>query len=142
MGQGEPTLGHPEHGDGLRRSHSRLQRRGIRHADVLAREDHETPCDEARVLPRLDHARQVVEGGVDIAAAHALDEGADDVVMLVAIAVVAHRGGEHRRLHILQGHRGARSARGGDQACDGVERREQPARIPPGNAQKMVARLR
>ena len=61
--------------------------------------------------------------------------------MLVAVAVVSHGCGKHRRLDVLQGHRGAWSTRGGDQACDGVEGREESPPIAPGNTQQMVARF-
>ena len=56
-----------------------------------AARDHEPAGDEPRVLPRLDHAREVVQRGVDVGAADRLDERADDVVVLVALAVVAQQ---------------------------------------------------
>ena len=37
----------------------------------------------------MNHAGEVVEGGVDVAAAHGFDEGGDDVVVHVAFFVVA-----------------------------------------------------
>ena len=43
------------------------------------------------ILARLDHPGQVVQRRVDVAAAHRLDERAGDVVVLIAVAVVAHR---------------------------------------------------
>ena len=77
------------HGVGGRdRDHQRLR---IGEADVLGGRDHEPAGDEARVLPRLDHARQVVQRGVDVGAADRLDERADHVVVLVALAVVAQQ---------------------------------------------------
>ena len=50
------------------------QRLRIGVADVLAGEDHHPARDEARVLAGLEHARQPVERGVGVAAAHGLDE--------------------------------------------------------------------
>ena len=52
-------------------------------------EDDQPTGDEPRVLARGDHPRQVVQGGVDVAAADRLDERADHVVVLVALPVVA-----------------------------------------------------
>ncbi len=68
-----------------------VQRGRVGQPDVLAGQDHQPPGDEARVLAGLDHPRQVVQRRVGVGAAHRLDEGADDVVVLVALAVVAHR---------------------------------------------------
>ena len=62
-----------------------LERARIGVADVLGREDHHAPRDEQRVLAGLEHAHQVVERRVGIAAAHALDERGDDVVVLLAL---------------------------------------------------------
>ena len=61
-------------------------------------EDHQPAGDEPRVLARLDHPGQVVQRGVDVGAADRLDEGAGHVVVLVAVAVVAHRGPVDRPL--------------------------------------------
>jgi len=47
---------------------------------------------EPHVLPRLDHAREVVQGRIRVAAADRLDEGADHVIVLVALLVVAQQG--------------------------------------------------
>src|SRR5690606_33008415 len=54
--------------------------------------DDQAPRDEPRVLPRRHHAGQVVQRGVDVGAADRLDERGDDVVVLVAVAVVADGG--------------------------------------------------
>src|SRR5262249_38329390 len=40
------------------------------------------------VFARLEHPRQVIHGGVGVGVAHALDEGADQVVVLLACFVV------------------------------------------------------
>ena len=42
------------------------------------------------VCPRLDHAGEVVQRRIDVGTADGFDEGGDDVVVLVAVAVVAH----------------------------------------------------
>ena len=60
-------------------------------ADVLGGEDHHPAGDEARVLAAFEHRGEVVDGRVGIAAAHRLDERGDDVVVLVAVPVVAQR---------------------------------------------------
>ena len=60
------------------------QRLRVGEADVLRRRDDQAPRDEHDVLAGLEHARHPVDGGVGVAAAHALDERRDDVVVLVA----------------------------------------------------------
>ena len=72
--RGIRASGSPTKADASQRGHRRLQRRRVGHADVLAGVDHQPAGDEARVLARLDHPGQVVQGGVDVAAADALDE--------------------------------------------------------------------
>jgi hypothetical protein len=53
-------------------------------ADIFGGQDDDPPGDEHRVLPRLDHARQVVQRRVWVSTAHALYERADDVVVFLA----------------------------------------------------------
>ncbi len=60
-------------------------------ADVFGRRDHDPPGEEPRVFPRLEHAGQPVRRRIGIAAAHAFDEGAGRVVMLVARRIVLNR---------------------------------------------------
>ena len=86
----------------LGRGHSRQQGHRVGQADVLAGEDDHPPGDEAGVLPRLQHPGQVVDGRLRVAAAHALDERADDVV--VVVAAVPQGAGAQRGLHVLQFH--------------------------------------
>jgi len=57
-------------------------------ADVLTGEDDDAASDEHRILAGVDHAHEPIQSGVGIGAAHALDERADRVVMLIAGAVV------------------------------------------------------
>src|SRR2546430_2351927 len=84
LGQVDPGLGQPDELHRVRGRDRHAERRRVGHPDVLARVHDQPPGDEARVLPRLDHPGQVVQRGVGVAAADALDERADDVVMLVA----------------------------------------------------------
>ena len=89
LGEDDPRLGHADLGDRVHRRDGGLQGGRVAHPDVLAGGDDDAAGDEAGVLPRLEHPGQVVQGGVDVAAAHRLDERARDVVVLVAGAVVA-----------------------------------------------------
>ena len=66
------------------------QRLRIGHADVFTGEDNDAASDEERIFTGVEHAREIIEGCVDVAAAHAFDESGDDIVMFVAGAVVAH----------------------------------------------------
>ena len=72
------------------------QRLRIGEADVFGGGDDEPAGDEPRVLAGLDHAREVVHRGIDVRAADRLDEGADDVVVLVALPVVPQQRAIHR----------------------------------------------
>ncbi len=67
-------------------------------ADVLGRGDDQPTGDESRILPRLDHAGEVVHRGIHVRAADRLDERADHVVVLVALPVVA----QQRAIHGLR----------------------------------------
>src|SRR5436190_6402029 len=73
---------------GVRGGDGDLERAGVRVADVLAREDHHPPGDEAGVLAALEHRRQVEQGGIGVGAARGLDPGRDRVVVEVAALVV------------------------------------------------------
>ena len=87
----DTALGHADEGDGVGGGDRDDQRLRVGEADVLGCRDHETPGDEARVLPRLDHPRQIVHGGIDVGASDRLDERTDDVVVLIPLAVVAQQ---------------------------------------------------
>ena len=89
-----------------RRDHQRA-RVGV--ADVLGGQDHHPPHDEARVLAALEHHREVVQRGVDVAGARRLDPRGDQVVVLVAGAVVAHGLALQRALGAGQATRAARA---------------------------------
>ena len=93
--------------------------------------DDEATGDEPRILACLDHASEVVERGVGIRAANRLDERADDVVVLVAVPVVADGCGVDR---LLKG----RQVDGGPAFVQHRPRRgfecvERPAGIAPGH---------
>ena len=62
----EVPLRHADELHGLSGGHRGLQRRGVGHAHVLRGGDDQPAGDEPRVLPRLHHARQVVQRGVDV----------------------------------------------------------------------------
>ena len=72
----------------LRRSVGYHQRLRVRQAYILCRTDNNATRHKAHVLTALNHARQVMQRCIRIAAAHALDKGTDDVVMLVALFIV------------------------------------------------------
>ena len=89
LGEVDAALGQA---DDLDRAESCLGNKkglGIGVADVLGGRDHDAARDELGVLARVEHAREPVERGVGVAAAHRLDEGADYVVVHVAGLVVA-----------------------------------------------------
>ena len=92
LGERNPPLRHADQLHRLGRGDRERQRLRVGDTNVFSRRDDHASRDEARVLPRLDHPRQVVQGGVGVAAANRLDERADDVVVLVAGAVVAQEG--------------------------------------------------
>ena len=84
-------LGHSDQRHSLGGRGGYRQRCGVGHADVLTGQDQQTTRHKARILPRYQHPGQVVQGRVHIRAADRLDEGADDVVVLVAVSVVPYR---------------------------------------------------
>ena len=61
---------------------------GVGQANVFRGRNHEAARNELRVLAALDHACQPVESRVGVAAADALDEGRNDVVVHFALFVV------------------------------------------------------
>ena len=60
----------------------------VGHADILAGKSHQTARHVERVLAPAQHARQPVQSGVRIGAAHRLVQGRDEVVVLLAGLVV------------------------------------------------------
>ena len=106
--------------------HARLHdahRLRVRHADVLARRA-EDAAARAGQIPGLEQPRKIVQRRVRIGAAQRFHQRGDNVVVLVALAVVAHgaplRHGARvvRREHDLP----LNARRGGEQKLHGVER--------------------
>ena len=64
---------------------------GVGQSDVFGRTDHQPAGNEFRVLAPLYHACHPVECRIGVAAAYALDEGRDDVVVHLAVFVVGQR---------------------------------------------------
>jgi len=73
----------------MMRGHGKWQRLRIGQADVLRRQDDQAARDKARVLVAGEHLGEPVQRGVRIAAAAALDEGGDRVVVFVLVGIVA-----------------------------------------------------
>src|SRR5690606_20792457 len=57
--------------------------------NIFACKNNHSPCNEFWVFARVDHSAEVIECCLDIAAAHALNERAYDVVVHIALFVVA-----------------------------------------------------
>ena len=64
---------------------------GIGQADVLPRSNQHPPEDEAGVFSGLHHPCQPEQGGIGVGPPQRLDEGADGVVVSIALLVVEHR---------------------------------------------------
>ena len=111
LGQIELGLGQSHVFKRLGSRHRNHQRLGVGHADVFAGQHNEAPHDEASVFASLEHARQPIQTCIGIAAANALDERTDDVVMV--ISPVSQRTGAKRRLDMLKRHRMRMSERTG-----------------------------
>ena len=107
-----------------------LERARVGVADVLAGEDRDPARDVDGVLAALEHHGEVEERGVGIARAHALDERRDGVVVVVAVAVVAHGPPQHGGGHVLLAD-GSFAARGRVLVRQ-LERRERVARVTRG----------
>ena len=92
MGQRNAGLRHADEAHRLVRCDCDLQGGRVRGSDVLGGDDDQAPGDEPGVLPSFEHPREVMQRGIRIGATHGLDKRAGDVVVLVAVAVVAgHR---------------------------------------------------
>ena len=85
LGQRQLALRQADQLAGLGRGHGQRQGGRIGIAHVLAGQDHQPPGEEPHVFAPFEHAGQPVQGGVGIAAANALDQRADRVVMGVAL---------------------------------------------------------
>ena len=132
MGEGVGRLGEADDAEGVEGGDGEPQRPVVRQPDVLGGEDDHAPGDELRVLPRLEHGVEPVEGGVGVRPAQRLDEGRDDVVVAVARLVVADDPPLQRLLDLGLGDR--RATPGGDprRHLERVERQPGVAADPFG----------
>ena len=105
LGERVIRLRHTDEMRGLLRRARDDERLRVGETHVLAGEDDDAAGDEHRILARVDHAHEPVERGVRVRAAHALDEGRDGVVVLIAGAVVEERAPLQRLLDLLQADR-------------------------------------
>ncbi|MEI2776443.1 MAG: hypothetical protein V9G19_10825 [Tetrasphaera sp.] len=88
--QVKAPFGHAHLLEGLGAGVDHLDGVGVGHAHILAGKDQHAAEDEARRLAGIDHLGHPVHRGVRVAAAQALDEGADRVEVIVALFVVEH----------------------------------------------------
>ena len=86
--QMKASLRHPHLLKGLRTGCHYLDRVGVGHAHIFAGKDQHAPKDKARTFARIVHLRHPIPGGVWVAAAQALDKGADGVKVIVALFVI------------------------------------------------------
>ena len=77
-------------GHGVESGIGQQQGVGIGQTDIFGGTDHEAACDELGVFAAGDHARQPIDGRIGIAAADALDESRNDVVVHLPFLVVGH----------------------------------------------------
>ena len=97
---------------------------------------HHAAGDEQRVLAGVEHARQVVERGVGVGAAHAFVQGRDQVVVAVLALVVERRA----PLHDLGETAGVQNLAGPCRAPDLLGERQHGAAVPVGHADQRRAR--
>ena len=121
---------------GLLRGDRDGQGLGIGEADVLGGEDDQAPRHEHHVLTRLQHPGHPVDGRVGIAAAHALDQRRDDVVVLVAGAVIEQVPLLQRLLDLLQ-----RDGAFAGQPGRRLETVERHPRISAGDLEERIHRV-
>jgi len=129
LGERDPGLGHPHLAGRLGGRRGQHQGPGIGVAHVLRRADDHAPGQVERILSRLEHPGHPVQGRVRVSAAEALDEGGDEIVMIVPpvargrpLEDLAHDGGGDR-------HPAPFRPRGQDGEFQGVQGL---ARIPVG----------
>ncbi len=90
MTQNNPTFRHANALDRLKAADGEVEGSRSGEADVFGGEDHHAAGDKLRIFPALNHASEIIEGGVDVGAAHGLDKGRGVVVMIVARFVIWH----------------------------------------------------
>src|SRR5205823_6444943 len=88
VGEGDQRFGQAAGFDGLLGGDGGRERLGVGQADVFAGEDDYPAGDETEVFAGMEHFREPVDGAVLVGRAHAFDEGADGVVVGVALFVV------------------------------------------------------
>ena len=74
--------------DGVETGVGEQQSVRVGQSDVFGGEDDEPAGNEFGVFPGIEHAGEVVDGGVRVAAAYAFDESGDDVVVHLSVLVV------------------------------------------------------
>ena len=136
LGEVDPALRQAHELDRPRGRDRHLQRLRVGVADVLGGEHDHPPGDELGILAGRDHHRHVVQGGVGVGAAHALDERRGRVVVAVAALVVDER--------LLAG--GVADVVGGDRAAAGrrrgrVEHVQGVAGVAAGGVHDLLAQL-
>ena len=105
-------------------------------ADVFTGHADQAAGDVARVHAAIEHARQPVQRGVRVAAAHAFVQGADGVVELLAALVVAAQAlAQHFQQPLIRDARAFFGARGHRQR---LQRIEQAARVAIGIGHQAV----
>ena len=86
-------------------------KRGLRHqkclrigiANILRSLNHNAAGDKLRILPRVDHAREPIDRGIGVAAAHGLDERTDNVIVHVTVFVIRKTAARVSNLHVIDG---------------------------------------
>jgi len=96
----------------LLRGHGDAEGLRIGQPNILGCQYHQTPGDEHGIFARLEHPRKPVHTRMGIAVAHRLDERRDDVVVLVAGAVVTQRSPLQRLFDVLARDSGSSGAPG------------------------------
>ena len=81
--------------------HQKRLRVGV--ANILRSVNHNAASDKLRILPSIDHAREPIDRGIGVAAAHGLDERTDDVVVHVAVFVIRKAATRVGNLHVIHG---------------------------------------
>ena len=93
----EFALGRAEKVVGVLRGVADHQRLRIGEADILDRHAHHAAREIERVLAGIEHAREIIERGVRIGAAHRFVQRRDQIVMAVLRLVVDRRAPLHDR---------------------------------------------
>ena len=84
LGEDDLSFGHADAFDCLGGSDCYAEGLGIGVSDIFGGEDHDSSGNEFDIFSGVEHFSKVVDGCVRVRASHALDEGGDDVVMVVS----------------------------------------------------------